>query len=66
MAQFEAMYEGECSQCEGRIHTGDLVTYIDDAVAHVDCKEPPAAVRKEAVCPWCWLVFPCGCDTYEV
>lgn len=66
MKQFEAMYDGACSECDGRIHAGDLVSYVDNAIAHVDCNEAPAAVGRAGVCPVCWLVFPCGCDPHVV
>jgi hypothetical protein len=59
---FEAKYGGICGECEERIHVGDLVTYAEDVIVHVDCEDSVKAVRKADVCTKCWLTKPCDCE----
>lgn len=59
---FEAKYEGWCGGCDGRIHPGDIATYVDDEIAHLDCETGTAPLRPAEVCNQCWLTKPCDCE----
>ncbi|WNT44944.1 hypothetical protein SEA_ABBYDAISY_49 [Arthrobacter phage AbbyDaisy] len=59
---FEAKYNGTCSECEDRIHVGDIVTYVDDSLMHEDCNASARPERTAEVCTRCWLTKPCDCE----
>jgi hypothetical protein len=61
---FEARYGGRCGVCDGGIRVGDLVTYVDDEIAHYACPQETAVTAEP--CPKCFLVPAtngrCGCE----
>jgi Zn ribbon nucleic-acid-binding protein len=59
---FEAKYGGTCGACTERIHVGDLATYDEDEIVHVDCEGSGRQVRKADACATCWLTKPCDCE----
>ena len=59
---FEARYHSTCAACEEHIRPGEDVRYEDDQLVHDACTEKPEP-RTRPVCPKCWLVTPCECDS---
>lgn len=62
MSVFEARYGGTCGACDERIHVGDLATYAEDVIVHVDCESSARPERKPEVCTQCWMTKPCDCE----
>lgn len=64
-AVFEARYPGRCGVCDEAIRVDELVTYVDDQLAHHECPTVTAAATPDP-CPSCWTVpaanGACGCD----
>lgn len=59
---FEAKFGGTCAACGERIHVGDIATYVDDALVHVDCGDSARPIREADICTQCWLTKPCDCE----
>jgi hypothetical protein len=61
---FEAKYHGKCGGCGEHIEPGDRVKFAGDVLEHDECEAPTYGEDKPLdVCPDCWLVKPCGCDS---
>lgn len=62
-AQFEARFPGRCGICDTGIRAGDLVTYVEDEIAHAAC---PMPVTLADPCGKCWTVpaanGACACE----
>jgi hypothetical protein len=60
---FEARYPGRCGVCDEGFRQGDLVTYVEDEIAHTHCPQPIAVAEP---CGRCFMVPAvnglCGCD----
>lgn len=71
MSTFEARYNGSCEACGERIRVGDVLRFSEDYTnaIHDDCDAVYVAQTeldcdaKREVCPKCWLLKPCGCDS---
>ena len=61
MSGFVASWGGKCAACGERICVGDMCTYVDGSVVHVECTEvtQPHGVT-ERVCGQCFLTA-CDC-----
>ena len=62
---FQARYDGHCSECGEPIHVGDTVTYRDHALCHEDCPDEQHPWSTH-ICPRCHLQLPlsghCDCE----
>lgn len=60
---FSAKYPGECPDCHNPIERGDEVMYdTTDQLVHAACDEDPPLPLPAAICAFCHLQMPCGCD----
>ncbi len=60
---FAAKYPGRCPRCGEFIKPGDEVEFDDLDVVHADCDDVPTDFGPAPVCPRCFIIKPCECDS---
>ena len=64
-ARFAARYSGgRCAaSCGEPIIEGEMLTYADDQLVHLDCADSlPQDRPAPTVCTSCYLTHPCDCE----